>query len=222
MSETSAALVSAATRVAAVPYLPEIRLHQADPGADLWFLTGGAYRSDSRPPFWAFAWAGGRALARYVLDHPELVAGRSVLDLAAGSGIVGIAAARAGAASVLAVDVDPTAVAAIGLNAAANGVRVTAMVADPLAAGAPLADVLLAGDVFYSAAMAQRMSALLRRVARNGVHVLVGDADRGYLPQRLFRALDVVSVPTPLALEGRTERSATIWEVPAGRVAQGP
>ena len=121
-SELSTAFVKLHGRLAPVPLVPEIRLHQADEPIGLWELTEGEFRSEQPPPFWAFAWAGGQALARFVLDHPAEVAGKRVLDLAAGSGLVAIAAASAGAASVRAVDIDPLAIAAVELNAAANGV----------------------------------------------------------------------------------------------------
>jgi predicted nicotinamide N-methyase len=202
------------TRLAPVPYVPELRLHLADPGAGLFDAAGGAYHSDRPPPFWAFAWAGGQALARYVLDEPASVAGRRVLDLAAGSGIVGIAAARAGAAAVRAVDVDPAATDAIGRNAAANGVAVTAECADVLAGDAGGADVVLAGDAFYSAALAGRMLAFLVRAARAGARVLVADPDRGFLPARRFHPVASYQVPVPPVLEdGEHSRRATIWEL---------
>jgi predicted nicotinamide N-methyase len=159
------------------------RAAPADDPIGLWELGEGEYRSEQPPPFWAFAWAGGQALARYVLEHPDLVAGRRVLDLAAGSGLVAIAAAKAGAASVRAVDIDPLAMAAIELNAATNGVTVTAELADILDAGRADADVVLAGDVFYSAAMAARVYAFLRRAVRDGARALVGDPDRAFLPR---------------------------------------
>ena len=153
--------VAAGTRLAAPPYVPEVRLRLADEVFGLWGRTG-------ELPYWAFAWPGGLALARHVLDHPAVVAGRRVLDLAAGSGLVGIAAARAGAASVLAVDVDPLAGAAIAANAAANGVAVSVLLADLLdapAAGpaeAEAAEVVLAGDVFYERPLARRVLGLPR------------------------------------------------------------
>jgi predicted nicotinamide N-methyase len=194
--------------VLAVPFVPEIRLHQAAEPVGLWDLTGGGYRSDEPPPFWAFAWAGGQALARYVLDHPDTVAGRRVVDLGSGSGLVAIAAARAGAAEVRAVDVDPAAGSAIALNARANGVSVTVDRVDSVDA-----DVVLAGDVFYTETVAGRMLTVLRRAVRDGARVLVGDPDRRYLPHRLFRMLATYDVPVPPALEDVPVKRTTVWEL---------
>jgi predicted nicotinamide N-methyase len=178
-----------------VPLAPEISLHLAGDEVGLFDLTGGEFHSDQPPPYWAFVWAGGQALARYVLDHPDAVRGRGVLDLAAGSGVAAIAAAKAGAAHVTAADVDPAAAGAIRRNATANGVVV--------AVGSDIqpADVVLAGDAFYSASVAQQMTALLRDQARRGARVLVGDPGRGYFPERLFDRLAEYVVPVPTALE---------------------
>ncbi len=205
------------TRLAPAPFVPEIHVLQADTAVGLWDLTGGAYRSDEPPPFWAFPWAGGQGLARHLLDHPDLVAGRRVLDLAAGSGIVAIAAARAGAADVRAVDVDPAASAAVGANAAANAVSVAATTADVLDGDAGGAEVVVAGDAFYSTTMAGRVLNFLRRAARDGATVLVGDADRGFLPGRFFRPLAAYDVPVPPALEDVPMRRVTVWELSARR-----
>ena len=186
MSELSSTFVRLHARLAPVAFVPEVLLHQADEPIGLWELTEGEFSSDRPPPFWAFAWAGGQALARYVTDHPELVAGRRVLDLASGSGLVAIAAARAGAASVRAVEVDELAVAAVALNAEANGVRVDAEFGDILDGDAGDAEVVLAGDVFYSEAMARRVLRFLLRAARAGAPVLVGDPGRAFLPRDRF------------------------------------
>lgn len=207
----------AATRLAAPPLVPEIMVLQAATATGLWELAGGGYRSAEPPPFWAFPWAGGQALARHVLDHPQLVAGHRVLDLAAGSGLVAIAAARAGAVGVRAVDVDPAATAAIAVNARANQVAVAAYTADPLDGDAGDAEVVLAGDAFYSAALATRMLAFLRRAGRRGTRVLVGDADRGFLPTRLFRQVAAYQVPVPVPLEDVPVRRATVWELAPAR-----
>lgn len=211
MSDISAAFVRLHARLAPVAFVPEIRLHQADEPIGLWELTEGEFRSDQPPPFWAFAWAGGQALARYVLDHPDLVAGRRVLDLAAGSGLVAIAAARSGAADVRAVEVDPRAVAAIDLNARANGVAVTAELGDILDGNAGGAEVVLAGDVFYSQAMADRVMRFLRRASRAGTPVLVGDPDRAFFPHKAFQRLASYKVPVPPALESVRVKPTTIW-----------
>ncbi|TDB72204.1 methyltransferase [Micromonospora sp. KC723] len=214
MSDLSAAFVRLHARLAPVAFVPEVRLHQADEPIGLWELTEGEFRSAQPPPFWAFAWAGGQGLARHVTDHPELVAGRRVLDLAAGSGLVAIAAARAGAASVRAVEIDERAVAAVALNAEANGVRVDVELGDILDSDAGDAEVVLAGDVFYSEAMARRMLRFLLRAARSGgARVLVGDPGRAFLPRERFRELAAYDVPVPEALESVRVKRATVWEL---------
>ncbi|MGW0433047.1 class I SAM-dependent methyltransferase [Micromonospora sp. NPDC003197] len=213
MSDTSTTFVRTYARLAPVAHVPEIQLHQAEEPIGLWELTEGEFRSEQPPPFWAFAWAGGQGLARYVLDHPETVTGRRVLDLASGSGLVAIAAARAGAAEARAVDVDPVAVAAIGLNADANGVPVTALAGDVLDGDAGNAQVVLVGDAFYSEAMANRMLRFLLRAARGGARVLVGDPDRAFLPRARFRQLAEYDVPVPMALESVRIKRTMIWEL---------
>ncbi|MEV4415046.1 50S ribosomal protein L11 methyltransferase [Catellatospora sp. NPDC049609] len=213
MTDTAADFVRSYAALAPLAFLPEIRLHQADEPIGLWELTEGEYRSEQPPPFWAFAWAGGQALARYVLDHPETTAGKRVLDLASGSGLVAVAAALTGAASVRAVDIDPFSAAAIGLNASANGATVSVDRADILDGEADGAEVVLAGDVFYSQAMADRMTGFLRRAAKNGARVLVGDPDRAFLPHRLFRELAAYDVPTTMALESVMVKHTRVWEL---------
>ncbi|MEU7952078.1 MULTISPECIES: methyltransferase [Micromonospora] len=213
MSELSAAFVRLHARLAPVAFVPEVRLHQADEPIGLWELTEGEFRSAQPPPFWAFAWAGGQGLARYVTDHPEVVAGRRVLDLASGSGLVAIAAARAGAAAVRAVEVDERAVAAVALNAEANGVRVDAELGDILDTDAGDAEVVLAGDVFYSEAMARRMLRFLLRAARAGARVLVGDPGRAFLPRERFHELAAYDVPVSEALESVRVKHTTVWEL---------
>lgn len=211
------------TRLAPVAYVTELRIHQADEPIGLWELTEGEFRSEQPPPFWAFAWAGGQALARYLLDQPEVVAGRRVLDLASGSGLVAVAAARCGAASVQAVDIDPCAVAAIGLNAAANGTTVHAVRADILDDEPGDAEVVLAGDVFYSEAMAARMLRYLLRATAAGARVLVGDPGRAYLPRQRFRQLATYDVPVPPALESVSVKTTTVWELkPPTRAPKSP
>ena len=209
--------ITALARLAGLPFLPELRLHQAAPEVGLWTHQDGTYSSDRPPPFWAFAWAGGQGLARYVLDHPELVAGRRVLDLAAGSGLIAVAAARAGAAAVTATDVDDDALTAIRLNAEANGVTVEAAhldLLDPAAhAVADDFDVVLAGDLFYTEALAGRARAFLRRAQRAGALVLVGDARRGYLPERLFTRIATYDVPVSRALEETRRKQAMVYRL---------
>ena len=193
------------TTLTPVPLAPEISLHLAGDGVGLFDLTGGEFRSDEPPPFWAFVWAGGQALARYVLDHPELVEGRRVHDLATGSGIAAIAAARAGAAEVAVSDLDPAAVAAAFRNAAANDVTLEREVAD--------AEVLLAGDVYYSPTVAPRMTERLRAARRESALVLVGDPGRGYFPERLFEQVAEYVVPVPAALEETEKLSTGVWRM---------
>ncbi|MFB9238003.1 methyltransferase [Plantactinospora siamensis] len=221
MSDPATAFVRRHARLAPVAFIPELRLHQADEPIGLWELTEGEFRSEQPPPFWAFAWAGGQALARYVLDHPDTVAGRRVLDLASGSGLVAIAAARAGAAGVRAVEVDARAVAAVGLNAGANGVRVDAELADLLAGDAGDAEVVLAGDVFYSAAMAERVLRFLLRAAYDGASVLVGDPDRAFLPRDRFDRVAAYEVPVPPALESVRVKPTTVWRLRPPRTRPG-
>jgi predicted nicotinamide N-methyase len=199
-------------RVEPVPFVPEISLYQAEEPIGLWELTEGEYRSDQPPPFWAFAWAGGQGLARYLLDHPAEVAGRTVLDLASGSGLTAIAAARAGAASVRAVEIDPTAIAAIELNAHANGVSVDGFLGDVLDTDAG-ADLVLAGDVFYSKVMADRVLTFLRRAARGGADVLVGDPGRAYFPNDYFGQIHAYDVPVRFELESALIKPTTVWRL---------
>jgi predicted nicotinamide N-methyase len=187
-------------RLVRLRFVPEIRLHLAD-DAILLGARLAAQAGPVRTPFWASAWAGGQALARYLLDHPQAVAGRRVLDVASGSGLVAIAAAKAGAATVTANDIDPYALAAITMNAAVNAVTVAVNGDDLLdgdgdgdhagagAGGDTDADVIVAGDAFYDAEMASRMSGFLRRAADRGAHVIVGDPGRGHLPHRWLTAL---------------------------------
>ncbi len=217
VSALSAAFVQLHARLGPVAFVPEVRLHQADEPIGLWELTEGEFRSDRPPPFWAFAWAGGQGLARYVTDHPDLVAGRRILDFASGSGLVAIAAARAGAAAVRAVEVDELAVAAVALNAEANGVRVDAELGDVLDRDAGDAEVVLAGDVFYSEAMANRVLRFLLRAARSGATVLVGDPGRAFLPRDRFDELAAYDVPVSEALESVRVKRTTVWRLRAGR-----
>jgi predicted nicotinamide N-methyase len=193
------------TALIPVPLAPEISLHLLDRPMGLFDLTGGEFRSDEPPPFWAFVWAGGQALARYVLDHPETVAGRRVHDLATGSGVVAIAAARSGAAEVGVTDVDPAAVAAARRNAAANAVTLGDEPID--------AEVVLAGDVFYSPTVAGRMVELLRAARRNSAEVLVGDPGRGYFPEQLFELVAEYVVPVPAALEETETLRTGVWRM---------
>lgn len=170
-----------------VPGIAEIVLHKAVPASGLGRLA--AADGDFGSPYWAYYWLGGLALARFVLDRPEIVAGRRVLDLGCGSGLVAIAAAKAGASQVLAVDVDPYALAAVALNAAANGVAVEGVHADLTDGPVPETDLILAGDLFYDPEPAARVEPFLARCRAAGVAVLVGDPRRAPLPLARLRAL---------------------------------
>lgn len=180
----------------------------------MWQRTEDATGCDGLdPPFWAFAWPGGQALARYLLDHPEMVRGRRVVDLASGSGLVAIAAAMAGAAAVTAYDVDPMAAAAISANAAANRVTVEAACADILDASGPPqgTEVVLAADAFYERELASRLMDFLERGRAAGAAVLIGDFGRRYLPRERLRPLAAYDVPGLLELEGSEIKRTTIW-----------
>lgn len=189
------------------PLVPEVELYLADDIHRTWEEA-----DEEAPPFWAFAWAGGQALARHVIDDPAVVSGRRVLDLAAGSGLVGLAALRAGAASVVMADTDVRALAAAGLNARANGVDVELLADDVLDDGPEIdVDVILAGDVFYEQPMARRVEAFLDVAAGSGVTVLVGDPGREYLPRRRCVELSVHDVPGTADLEGRAVTPTRVW-----------
>ena len=208
------AFIEANTVVAAPPLLPEIRLHLATEVTPLWRATerdlalGGI-----EPPFWAFAWAGGQALARYLLDAPACVRGRSVLDFASGCGLVAIAAALAGARRVTAVERDPLAGVAIALNAARHGVEIEVRLAEILGAEEKLAEVVLAGDVCYDRAMAAQVVPFLRAQARAGALVLLGDPGRAYLPPAGLRELAAYRVPVIDDVESTSEKRGLVYEV---------
>lgn len=207
-----AAFIRAETRLLAPPHVPEIRLHLADEAIDLWHRTEEELGAlGLPPPYWAFAWAGGQALARHILDHPDLVRGRTVLDFASGSGVVAIAAARAGAARVLASDIDRFSCAAIALNAAANGVALETTDADLLAAPPTGFDVVLAGDVFYEKPMADRVEPFLRRLQEAGATVLFGDPGRSYLPKSGIEAIAEYTVPVTRAIEDSEVKRTRVW-----------
>jgi predicted nicotinamide N-methyase len=206
-----ARFVRATCRLAAVPEVEQIRLYLADDVIGLWQLTEDELGPGQPPPFWAFAWPGGQALARYLLDHRGLVAGRTVLDLGSGSGLVAIAAAMAGAASVLASEIDPLAVAAIGLNARANAVPAPAVLGDVLDGDGEGAEVVLAGDVWYSRALAERVLGLIERATARGASVLTGDIGRAFLPRERFRVLKASDIPVIAELEDTSVKRTMIW-----------
>jgi predicted nicotinamide N-methyase len=196
-----------------VPLAPELRTYQASELTALWRATAADLKHWDDSPFWAFPWAGGQALARYVLDHPELVRGRVVLDFATGSGLVGIAAAKAGAARVIAADLDPFCEAAVTLNAELNGVSLEFRAGDPIGELLPDVQVALAGDVFYERALAERSMAWFQDLARRGVTVLAGDPGRNYSPSSGFTVRARYDVPSTLEIEGRTVLATQVLEI---------
>ena len=203
--------ILANTTLLAPPHVPEIRLHLADEAHDLWQKTEDELEEIGLPPpFWAFAWAGGQGLARYVLDNPDAVSGKRVLDFATGSGLVAIAAKHAGAVRVAAADIDPWAAEAVKLNAAVNGVTIDFTGAD-LVGTRIEAEVLLAGDVFYDRAFAQLLLPWFRQLASEGHLVLVGDPGRSYLPKDEMEPLAVYQVPVTRALEDAEVKKTTVW-----------
>lgn len=203
--------IRAETVIATPPLVPEIRLHLASEVVPLWQATeANLTERGLPPPYWAFAWPGGQALARHLLDHPDLVAGRRVLDFAAGSGLAAIAASKAGAASIAAAEIDRFAIAAIGLNAELNGVDLELIEADILGQAGGW-DVVLAGDVCYERPMAERVGRWLGQLADGGTRVLMGDPGRNYLPTNGLREIARYRVPTSLDLEDRISRETIVW-----------
>ena len=218
MSETGSPLdregfIRTHTRLLPVPHAPEIALHVAEEATELWQKTEEELAVIGLPPpFWAFAWAGGQALARYLLDHPQIAASRHVLDVASGSGLVAIAAAKAGAARVEACDIDAFAVAAIGINAEANGVAVAATVEDLIGRDEGW-EVVCAGDVCYERGMAERAIAWLSALSARGAIVLIGDPGRSYLPKERLEALVTYEVPVTRALEDAEIKRSSVWRL---------
>lgn len=203
------------TRLQAPPHTPELQLYLADEITPIWQLTEEALAElGLPPPFWAFAWAGGQALARYILDHPETVAGKRVIDFASGSGLVAIAAMKAGAVSVLAADIDVFCEAAVGLNAEVNGVAVAFTQVDLLNAPPPAADVLLAGDICYERPMAEAVMAWLALGRAAGAMVLIGDPGRTYFPKEGLVKLAEYQVATTRELEDTAVKRTSVWTLP--------
>ena len=210
MTPETEELVRSATEWAAVPFVGEVTLRTAAEPFGLWDRT-----ERDAPPFWAFPWAGGQGLARYVLDHPEVVAGRRVLDVASGSGLVAIAAAKAGARTVLATDIDEHALAAIALNAAANGAsQVTPRRLDLAAADHGDAEVILAADVFYQRDLAAVALAFLKAARHAGATVLVADPGRAFVPRAELTPVTTYEIPVLQVLEDAQVKSVTIYRLP--------
>jgi predicted nicotinamide N-methyase len=207
------AFIRAQTVIVAPPLVPEIRLHLATEITPIWEATEATLaQMNLPPPYWAFAWAGGQALTRFLLDHPDWVKGKRVLDFAAGSGLSAIGAAKAGAASVQAAEIDDYAIEAIALNARINDVMIE-LVRDNLLGAEPRWDVVLAGDVCYERPMAERVIAWFRTLAGRGVAILMGDPGRAYLPRSGLVELARYQVPTSLELEDRSMRETIVWRL---------
>lgn len=203
------------TRLQPPPHTPELTLHLADEVTPIWRLTEEALAEIGLPPpFWAFAWAGGQALARYILDHPQEVAGKRVIDFASGSGIVGIAAMKAGAGHVLATDIDPFCGAALSLNAEVNGARIDFTDQDLLEAPPPEADVILAGDICYEQPLAAKVMDWLAAAHVRGTRVLIGDPGRSYFPRVGLEKLAEYEVQTTRELEDREVKKTAVWTLP--------
>ena len=228
-------IIRSGTELRPVPLVPEIQLYQASEPIELWQHTEQATgRTGLDPPFWAFAWAGGRALARYLLDHPEAVSGKHAIDVASGSGLAAIAAVKAGAEHVTAYDIDPLAAAAIAVNAEANGVTVPVVCADVLEADGPPASgavrsaqadvldtpapgphVVLVADAFYEKELAGQILRFAERNRARGAAVLIGDLGRSYLPRARLAPLASYDVPGLLAMEGCDIKRTTVWTLRA-------
>lgn len=203
------------TELLSPPHTPELKLHLASELVPIWQKTEEELAAQGvPPPFWAFAWAGGQALSRYVLDHPETVRGKRVLDFASGSGLSAIAAAKAGASHVLATEIDAFAVAAIGLNAQVNEVELTAELLDAVGTDQGW-DTVIAGDICYEREMSARVFAWLRGLAGRGALVLIGDPGRNYLPSSHLVEIAVYDVATTRELEDREVRRTKVWHVMA-------
>ena len=216
--ENFAAFITANTEIVSPPLVPEIKLRLATEITPIWQATETELQEIGiPPPFWAFCWPGGQALARYVLDNPDIVRGKRVLEFAAGGAVSGIAAAVGGAGEVIANDIDAMAVAAAQINAALNKVTLTPSTENYLMRETPGGcDVILAGDIFYEQSPAVEIEAFLRREAASGAVVLIGDPGRKYLPIKNLQEVMRCEVPTSLELEDREMRYGVVWRVPGG------
>ncbi len=207
--------ILANTRPQSPPHTPEIALYLADEVTPIWRMTEEELGEIGLPPpYWAFAWAGGQALARYLLDHPHEVAGLSVLDFAAGSGLVGIAAIKAGARRVLCADIDGFCAAAVALNGQANGVALDFTDIDLLDSPAPPVDLICAGDICYEKPLAERVLAWLATARAGGTRVLIGDPGRSYFPRTGLTQLAEYQVPTTRELEDFAVKRTGVWAMP--------
>jgi predicted nicotinamide N-methyase len=214
MAASARAFVLRHTKLVPVPGIDGIRLHLGDEVLPLWHAVQVESSDDDAPlPYWAFAWGGGLAVARYLADHPETVAGRRVVDFASGSGLCGIAALKAGASDATALDIDPFALAAMALNARANKVRMSRIGRDVLDEEPSDADVVLAGDCWYEAGLAQRVLPWLRACRRRGSDVLVGDPGRRYLPAEELEELACYEVRTTTELEDLDRKDGRVYRL---------
>ena len=214
MTLDHAAFVRANTTILSPPLVPEIRLHLAHEALPIWQKTENELgETGLPPPFWAFAWAGGQALARYILDMPSTVLGKHVVELASGSGLVGITAMKAGVASVLSADIDAFSVAAIEVNAALNNVLLVVTSKNLLAGAVPDADVILVGDLFYERCVAERCLSWRERAQAEGVDVLIGDPGRSYLPKGRLVKVAEYSVPVSRDLEDAEIKRTAVWRL---------
>jgi predicted nicotinamide N-methyase len=206
--------IGANTKLLSPPLVPEIKLHLAEESLPIWQKTEDELgEMNIPPPYWAFAWAGGQALARYLLDNPSITAGQKVLDLGSGSGLTAIAARMAGAHAVLATDIDEVALVAIRMNAAANGVTVETTAQDMLDSGPGTAGIILAGDLFYERTLGARMLTFLGACTKAGASVLVGDPQRAYFPKDRFEAVAEYRVPVTRELEDAEIKKAAVWRL---------
>ncbi len=211
MSFDRADFIKANTHLVSVPLRPDIKLHLAEEAMGLWQKTKDELHAANHPlPFWAFAWPGGQAVARYLLDHQTIVANKRVLDLGAGSGLLAIAAAKAGAVRVAANDIDPFALDAISMNAAANHADIE-LISEDIVGTNQNWDVVLAGDICYEPAMAERMSLWLETLAAKGARVLIGDSGRAYLPREKLHSLIKYEVPVSKAIEDSEIKITDVW-----------
>lgn len=212
VSANLAAFIRANTRLMTPPLVPEIKLHLAEESVPIWQKTEDELGEiNVPPPYWAFAWAGGQALARYLLDNPQTCRGNSVLDLGSGSGLTGLAALRAGAVSVLASDIDAFANAACIMNAAANGLSLDVTMADLLLGAPPAAGVILVGDLFYERQLADRVLVFIEAAKAAGSIVLIGDPQRSYFPRGRFSLLADYLVPVTRELEDSEIKKTAVW-----------
>lgn len=211
--ETVRAFLRANTKVLCPPLVPEVRLHLAEESLPIWQKTEeDLLQENIPPPFWAFAWAGGQALARYILDHHDEIAGKTVLDLGTGSGLTAIAAARAGAADVLASDIDPLAVITTELNAELNAVSVAVTSADLLHQPPDTFDVILIADLFYERGLAEDALTYIRQAKALGAKIWVGDPSRSYFPKDQFQRLETYKVEVTRDLEDALIKQTAVWQ----------